>query len=47
MYTPEKNGVAEINNRTTVKASRAMLCDQGLSKFLWGEAAKNVMYIQN
>ena len=27
--------------------ARAMLCDQGLLKFLWGEAANTVVYIQN
>ena len=30
-----------------MEASRAMLCDQGLPKFLWGEAANTVVYIQN
>ena len=27
--------------------SRAMLCDQGLPKFLWGEVANTAVYIQN
>ena len=26
---------------------RAMLCDQGLPKFLWGEVVNTVVYIQN
>ena len=30
-----------------MEAARAMLCDQGLPKFLWGEAANIVVYIQN
>eukprot|EP00253_Pinus_taeda_P004562 PITA_04562 len=46
-YTPEQNGVAERKNRTIVEATRAMLCDQGLPKFLWGKAANTVVYIQN
>ena len=46
-HTPEQNGVAERKNRTIVEAARAMLCDQGLPKFLWGEAANTAVYIQN
>ena len=34
-YTPEKNGVAERNNKTIVEAAHSILCDQGLPKFLW------------
>ena len=47
VYTPEQNGIAERKNKTIVEASHAMLCDQGLLKFLWGEAANTVLYIQN
>ena len=47
VYTPEQNGVAERKNRTIVEAARAMLCDQGLPKFLWGEAVNTAVYIQN
>ena len=46
-YTPEQNGVAERKNKTIVEAARAMLCDQGLLKFLWGDAANTDVYIQN
>ena len=46
-YTPEQNGVAERKNMTIVEATHAMLCDQGLLKFLWGEAANTVVYVQN
>ena len=46
-YTLEQNGVAERKNRTIVEAARAMLCDQDLPKFLWGEAANTIVYIQN
>ncbi|MBO1694894.1 transposase, partial [Bacteroides uniformis] len=47
VYTPEQNGVVERKNRTIVEAARAMICDKGLPKFLWGEAANTVVYIQN
>ena len=47
VYTPKQNGVAERKNRTIVEAPRAMLCDQGLLKFLWVEAANTTVYIQN
>ena len=43
MYTPEQNGVAERKNRTIVEAACAMLYDQGLLKFLWGEAVNTVL----
>ena len=47
VYTPEQNGVAERKNRTILEAARAMLYDQGLPKFLWGEATNNTVYVQN
>eukprot|EP00253_Pinus_taeda_P012697 PITA_12697 len=46
-YTLEQNVVAERNNRTIIEATRAMLHDQGLPKFLWGEAANTAIYVQN
>ena len=30
-----------------MEAAHAMLCDQGLPKFLWGEAANTAVYVQN
>ena len=47
VYTHEQNGIAERKNKTIVEIARAMLCDQGLPKFLWGEAANTVVYVQN
>ena len=47
MYSPEKNGVVERNNNTIVEATRDMLYDQGLLKFLWGEASNTTVYVQN
>ena len=46
-YTPEQNGVAERKNRTILEAAHAMVHDQGLPKFLWGEAANTTVYVQN
>eukprot|EP00253_Pinus_taeda_P025599 PITA_25599 len=42
-YTPEKNGVVERKNRSIIEATHAMLHDQGLPKFLRGEATNNVV----
>ena len=46
-YTPEQNGVVERKNQIIIEATHAMLHDQGLLKFLWGEASNTTMYIQN
>ena len=46
-YTLEQNGVVERKNRSTVEVARAMLHDQKLSKFLWGEATNDIVYVQN
>ena len=47
VYTPEQNGVVEKNNRTIVEVVYAMLYDQGLLKFLWGQTANTAVYVQN
>lgn len=46
-YTPEQNGVAERKNRMIMEATHAMIYDQSLPKFLWGEAANTAAYVQN
>jgi len=46
-YTLEQNGVVERKNRSTVEVARAMLHDQKLPKFLWGEATNDIVYVQN
>jgi hypothetical protein len=47
IYNPQQNGVAERKNRTIVGATRVMIHDQGLPMFLWAEACRTVVYIQN
>ena len=47
LHTPQQNGVAERKNRTMVGAAKAMLFDQGLPLFLWAEAYRTTVYIQN
>lgn len=46
-YNPEQNGVAERKNRSIEESVKAMLHDQDLPKFLWGEATQTTVYIQN
>ena len=45
VYTFEQNGITERKNRTILEVVCAMLYDQGLLNFLWGEVANTVMYI--
>jgi hypothetical protein len=46
-YNPQQNGVTEQKNRAIVGATRAMLYDQDLPKFLWAESCSTAVYIQN
>jgi transposase InsO family protein len=46
-HNPQQNGVAERNNRSIEETVKALLNDQGLSMFLWGEAAMKTIYVQN
>jgi hypothetical protein len=45
--TASQNGVAERRNRTIVERIRALLHASGLPKFLWGEAARHVVWLMN
>jgi len=46
-YNPEQNGVAERKNKTIEECVRAMLHDEDLPQFLWGEACVTTVYLQN
>ena len=45
--TPQQAGVAERRNRTIGERIRALLHASGLPKFLWGEAARHVVWLLN
>ena len=45
-YNLEQNGVAERKNRIIFEATRAMLYDQDMPKFLWVEACNTTIYAQ-
>jgi hypothetical protein len=46
-YNPQKNGVAERNNRSIIEEVKAMIHDQHLPMFLWAEASMIAVYVQN
>ena len=46
-YNPKQNGIVERKNPTIMEATHAMIYDQGLPKFLWGESGNTVLYVQN
>lgn len=46
-YNPKQNGVAERKNRTILEVVKAMFHDQKLLKFLWGDVANTIVYVQN
>jgi transposase InsO family protein len=46
-HNPQQNGVAERKNRSIEESVKAMMNDQNLSMFLWGEAAMTAVYVQN
>jgi hypothetical protein len=41
------DGVAERKNRSIKESIKAMMNDQNLSMFLWGEATMTDVYVQN
>ncbi len=47
LYSPEQNGKAERVNGTIIGPVRAILAQQRLSKSLWAEITKAVVYFQN
>eukprot|EP00253_Pinus_taeda_P009285 PITA_09285 len=46
-YNPKQNGVVERKNWFIMEVSQAMLKDQNLLNFLWGEATNTTVYVQN
>ena len=46
-YSPQQNGVAKRKNRTVVEAAKSMIHDQSLPMFLWAEASRTIVYVQN
>jgi transposase InsO family protein len=46
-HNPQKNSVEERKNRTIEKTMKALMNDQGLSMYLWGEATMIEIYVQN
>jgi hypothetical protein len=45
-YTPEQNGMAQRENRTTVEKARSMLAEAALSKKFWAEAVNTATYLK-
>jgi transposase InsO family protein len=46
-YNPQQIGVAERKNITIMEAVKTMIHDQDLPMYLWAEAAKTTVYVQN
>jgi hypothetical protein len=46
-HNPQQNGVAERKNKFIEETVKALLNDQYISMFLWGEAKMTEIYVQN
>jgi transposase InsO family protein len=46
-HNPQQNGVAKRKKRSIEETVKALLNDQDLSMFLWGEAVMTAIYVQN
>jgi transposase InsO family protein len=46
-HNPQQNGVAERKNRSIEETMKALMNDQSLSMYLWGEIAMTTIYVQN
>lgn len=46
-YTPEQNGLSEVQNRIVMNGVRAMLYDSKLSRYLWSELLHTEVYQKN
>ena len=46
-YNPEQNGAWERENKYILEAVKSMIHDQDLAVYLWVEAARTKLYVQN
>jgi hypothetical protein len=46
-YTPEQNGIAERDHRSTVESARSQIHDRGVPLSLWAEAVNYSVYVLN
>ena len=46
-YTPEQNGLSEVQNRIVLYGVRAMLFDAKLTKYVWNELLRTKVYLKN
>ena len=46
-YTPEQNGLSEVQNRIVMNGVRAMLFDSKLTRYLWSELLRTKVYQKN
>ena len=46
-YTPEQNGIAERDHRSSVEAARSLLHDRGVPLKMWAEAVNYSVYVLN
>jgi hypothetical protein len=46
-HDPKHNGVAKRKNIAIEESFKAMMNDQNLSMFIWGEATMTIVYVQN
>lgn len=45
--TPKQNGVAERLNSIFIERVHTLLCNSGLSQFLWGKAVNHAIWLKN
>jgi len=46
-YYPQQNGTTKRKKKTIMEPAKAMLHDQELPMFLWGEVSRTTVYVQN